>query len=78
MKKLQYSLSICLELISPEDGETIDCNTETEYFDTLEEATAAAHKYKIGDIVGRYGDGVESKVVMIEVSEDPEEVEYFD
>ena len=78
MKKLQYSLSICLELISPEDGETIDCNTETEYFDTLEEATTAAAKYKIGDIVSRYGDGVESRFVMIEVSEDPEEVEYFD
>jgi len=41
MKKLQYSLSLCLDLISPESRETIDCHTETEYFDTLEEARAA-------------------------------------
>lgn len=77
MKKLQYSLALCLDLISPENGETVDCHTETEYFDTLEEAKAAAAKYSIGDIVGRYGDGVECKVALIEVSEDPQEIDFI-
>ena len=33
--------------------------------------------YSIGDIVGRYGDGVECKVALIEVSEDPQEIDFI-
>ena len=32
---------------------------------------------RIGDIVGRYGDGVECKVALIEVSEDPTEIDFI-
>lgn len=78
MKKLQYSLSLSLDLISPENGEIIDCHTETEYFDTWEQAKKAADKYSIGDVVGGYGDGVKCVVALIEVSEEPQEIDFFD
>lgn len=78
MKKLQYSFSMSLDLISPENGETIDCHTETEYFDTWEQAKKAAAAYSIGDVVGGYGDGVKCVIAMIEVSDTPQEIDFYD
>ena len=77
MKKLQYTLSLSLNLINPE-GESVDNHVETEYFDTLEQAKKAAAKYSIGDVVGGYGDGVKCIVALIEVSEEPQEIDFFD
>ena len=77
MKKLQYTLSLSLDLINPE-GESVDNHVETEYFDTWEQAKKAAANYSIGDVVGGYGDGVKCVVALIEVSEEPQEIDFFD
>lgn len=77
MKKMQYVLSIGLSLINPE-GEEVDYHVENEYFDTWIEAKKAADAYKLGDIEGGYADGVKCVVYLIEVSEEPQEIDFID
>ena len=78
MKKMKYSLKLFIGVIDPEDGETDDFHVETEYYDTHEEAQEKANSHYIGEVVGVYEDGAECKVNMIEVSDEPEEIECWD
>ena len=78
MKKLQYRLSLSIDVISSESGDVVDTQEQTEYFDTLPEAEAAASTYHVGDVIGEYGDGAECRVVLVDVPSDPEEVDYYE
>jgi hypothetical protein len=78
MKKMQYQLTIFFDLKHPEDPTFWDYQTEEYYFDTYTEAEKEAAKHHIGDIEGYYGDGVQCVVSDVIISDEPQEVEYFD
>jgi hypothetical protein len=78
MKKLQYTVSVLYDVIGSEDGEILDTESESEYYDTREEAHAAAAQYHAGQIIGEYGDGAKCVVQSVTVGADPEPVEFFD
>lgn len=77
MKKLQYSVMVGIDMISQEDGESIDFRTETKYYDTLEQARKKAEGYHVGDVIGRYGDGTKCVISAVEISEELEEVDVY-
>lgn len=80
MVKMKYVVSVCTDLIDPgdEDGEIIDTQIDYEYYDTYAEAETAAKAYPVGSVTGFYGDGVRCVVHSVEISDDPEPIDFFD
>ena len=78
MIKMQYRLTKCIDIIDPETEETIDSQIETEYFDRLADAEKEIGRHTVGEVVGEYADGAKAVLACpVEVSYEPEEVEYL-
>ena len=78
MKKMQYVVSLAIDIVNPEEDEVVDSRVDTEYFDSLADAHARAAEYHEGEIIGRYGDGAVCVFQFAEVGERAELVDYFD
>ena len=75
MKK--YTLTMELAIVDESTGETLDTQTDTEYFDTRAEAEQAAARYRAEGIIAEYGEGEEKAVLLsAEVSDEPQEIEF--
>ena len=69
MKK--YAVSLNLEIKDTDNGEILDTQTETEYFDTFAEAEQAAARYRADGIAGEYADGTIAAITSAEADPEP-------
>mgnify|MGYP006873225744 FL=1 len=70
-------MTLNLAIVDTETGETIEAQTETEYYSTLAEAEQAAAQYREAGIAGEYTDGIIAAVTSADVDPEPQEVELF-
>ena len=73
----KYVLTLNLSIVDIESGETIEAQTETEYYSTLAAAEQAAARYREDGIAGEYADGTIAEVTSAEVDLEPQEIEPF-